>query len=418
MIRNSNGNILLVILSFIIAAIIWITISNNINPLVHESLSIPIEMRVDDELLDSGRSFSLPTDNQRLLVTYDVRKDDVGKITQDDMSAYVNVVDDVSDYLDINMSFNDKRKLMHRVTYDKEQVLLTVDDMAHKSFKLSYTTRGRLANENLAVSYVSLEPNEIFVNGSATEVAKVNKISIDIDVSGREQNFTGIGKPIIYDSNGKVISNNLTLSSNNVDYMVYIASTKTVAFNTTTNGNVASGFSYAGITVNPSNITISASKEDLQTIQTIDLPIIDITNLQENKEYEFLISDILPKGVKNATQTKTIKVTVMVNNMRREPDIDNRDPFDKIQDKNQEGQIIFPPPIINPTTKAATVVEKTNSIDETTIVEPENEDIDKEQTNDEDNNELESSQQQTVNDELNKEETTTIDSNTQKETNK
>lgn len=378
MIVAKNKNILLVLISFILATVIWMILSNNINPLIHERVSVPIEIRVDSELSDAGRSFSLPTENQRVTIDYYVRQDDVGKVSANDITAYVNILEDVSDFVDINYVYDDKRKLMHNLSFDKEKVYVTVDDMAHKSLKVSYTLKGRLANENLAVAYVSVEPSELFVNGPATEVDKVSKISFEIDVSGKDQNYTGNARPLIIDANGNLLTKDLTLSSNSVNYIVSINSTKTVSFTTSTTGNVAAGYSFAGITVNPSNITISATNDILSMVQAISIPSIDITGLTENKEIEYNIVEILPRGTKNVSNNKVITVTVMVNNIRRElPELDRDDvrrefDDDRNLDRNVErskSKLNVDPTanvIVSPTVATTDYTQSNDDIDEPT----------------------------------------------------
>ena len=378
MIVAKNKNILLVLISFILATVIWMILSNNINPLVHERVSVPIEIRVDSELSDAGRSFSLPTENQRVTIDYYVRQDDVGKVSANDITAYVNILEDVSDFVDINYVYDDKRKLMHNLSFDKEKVYVTVDDMAHKSLKVSYTLKGRLANENLAVAYVSVEPSELFVNGPATEVDKVSKISFEIDVSGKDQNYTGNARPLIFDANGNLLTKDLTLSSNSVNYIVSINSTKTVSFTTSTTGNVAAGYSFAGITVNPSNITISATNDILSMVQAISIPSIDITGLTENKEIEYNIVEILPRGTKNVSNNKVITVTVMVNNIRRElPEFDRDDvrrefDDDRNPDRNvdrSKSKLNVDPTanvIVSPTVATTDYTQSNDDIDEPT----------------------------------------------------
>ena len=378
MIVAKNKNILLVLISFILATVIWMILSNNINPLVHERVSVPIEIRVDSELSDAGRSFSLPTENQRVTIDYYVRQDDVGKVSANDITAYVNILEDVSDFVDINYVYDDKRKLMHNLSFDKEKVYVTVDDMAHKSLKVSYTLKGRLANENLAVAYVSVEPSELFVNGPATEVDKVSKISFEIDVSGKDQNYTGNARPLIFDANGNLLTKDLTLSSNSVNYIVSINSTKTVSFTTSTTGNVAAGYSFAGITVNPSNITISATNDILSMVQAISIPSIDITGLTENKEIEYNIVEVLPRGTKNVSNNKVITVTVMVNNIRRElPELDRDDvrrefDDDRNPDRNvdrSKSKLNVDPTanvIVSPTVATTDYTQSNDDIDEPT----------------------------------------------------
>ena len=378
MIVAKNKNILLVLISFILATVIWMILSNNINPLIHERVSVPIEIRVDSELSDAGRSFSLPTENQRVTIDYYVRQDDVGKVSANDITAYVNILEDVSDFVDINYVYDDKRKLMHNLSFDKEKVYVTVDDMAHKSLKVSYTLKGRLANENLAVAYVSVEPSELFVNGPATEVDKVSKISFEIDVSGKDQNYTGNARPLIFDANGNLLTKDLTLSSNSVNYIVSINSTKTVSFTTSTTGNVAAGYSFAGITVNPSNITISATNDILSMVQAISIPSIDITGLTENKEIEYNIVEILPRGTKNVSNNKVITVTVMVNNIRRElPEFDRDDvrrefDDDRNPDRNvdrSKSKLNVDPTanvIVSPTVATTDYTQSNDDIDEPT----------------------------------------------------
>ena len=378
MIVAKNKNILLALISFILATVIWMILSNNINPLIHERVSVPIEIRVDSELSDAGRSFSLPTENQRVTIDYYVRQDDVGKVSANDITAYVNILEDVSDFVDINYVYDDKRKLMHNLSFDKEKVYVTVDDMAHKSLKVSYTLKGRLANENLAVAYVSVEPNELFVNGPATEVDKVSKISFEIDVSGKDQNYTGNARPLIFDANGNLLTKDLTLSSNSVNYIVSINSTKTVSFTTSTTGNVAAGYSFAGITVNPSNITISATNDILSMVQAISIPSIDITGLTENKEIEYNIVEVLPRGTKNVSNNKVITVTVMVNNIRRElPEFDRDDvrrefDDDRNPDRNvdrSKSKLNVDPTasvIVSPTVATTDYTQSNDDIDEPT----------------------------------------------------
>lgn len=356
----NNKNFLYIIFSVLSAIIIWMILANNINPLVHERVSIPIEIRVDSELSDAGRSFTLPIDNQKVVADYFVRHDDVGKVSANDITAYVNIQKDESSFVDIKYQYNDKRNLMHAISFDKEQVYVSVEDMAHKSIKVTYNIKGRLASENLAVAYVSVEPSEVFLNGPATEVDKVTKIAFDIDVSGKDQNFTGNARPLMYDAEGNSISKDLTLSNTTVNYIVSINSTKTVAFTTSTKGNVAAGYSFAGITVNPSNITISASNDVLSMIQAINIPEIDITDFTENKEIEYNILEILPRGVKNVSNNKVIKVTVMVNNIRRDPPEYDRNNLDRNNpDARNNGRIDEPTAgvIVSPTTTADSHVD-------------------------------------------------------------
>ena len=152
------------------------------------------------------------------------------------------------------------------------------------------------------------------------------------------------------------------MSNTTVNYIVSINSTKTVSFTTSTKGNVAAGYSFAGITVNPSNITISASNDVLSMVQAINIPEIDITDFTENKEFEYTIMEILPRGVKNVSSNKVIKVTVMVNNIRRDPpEYDRNNPDrnrdinpDRVQDRNQ-GKVDEPTAnvIVSPTTTTA-----------------------------------------------------------------
>ena len=110
------------------------------------------------------------------------------------------------------------------------------------------------------------------------------------------------------------------------------------------------------------SLTISASNDVLSMVQAINIPEIDITDFTENKEFEYTIMEILPRGVKNVSSNKVIKVTVMVNNIRRDPpEYDRNNPDrnrdinpDRVQDRNQ-GKVDEPTAnvIVSPTTTTA-----------------------------------------------------------------
>ena len=55
-----------------------------------------------------------------------------------------------------------------------------------------------------------------------------------------------------------------------------------------------------------------------------------------DQEYEYNINEILPRGVKNVSNTKIITVTVMVNNMRRDMDFDRNNPFREFDGRNPD----------------------------------------------------------------------------------
>ena len=315
----NKNKLLLQFIALMISIFMWVILTDSMNPYTSITTQIPIQIVKISTNSNIERTYSIAQTNAR--VTYKVREKQKQNISTNDFYAYIKVDDsDKSGNRSINLEYINKESLID-VKIDPEFTYLNVDNLGQKRYSVSYTPIGELSSQDYAIGFVDLSPSEIYLKAASTVLENIEKVKIDIPLTGQSDTFSGKAELKYFDKNDNEIKNLPDeIEKHNIEYRVVVYGTKTVPLNIGITGNVARGHSYAGATSKPSNIVITTSKETLSKIDTIDLPDIDITDIDENKEYKFKISDILPANVRSVNATNEIVVTVMVNNISRDDD--------------------------------------------------------------------------------------------------
>lgn len=317
MIKN-NTSLALKFVGLIIAIFIWEIMSDAMNPYTTVTYQIPVQIVKVSTNSDIERTFNISQSNTR--ITYNVRTNATRFVTSNDFYAYVEAhVDDVSGFKPIKVQYPEVDDVVVNVKIDPDKAYLNVDNLAQKRFSVSYTPVGELSSQDYAIGFVDLSPTEIYLNAASTVLESIEKVKIDIPLTGQSDTFSGVAELKYYDKNDNEITNLPDeIEKQSIDYRVVVFGTKTVPFNINIAGNVARGHSYAGVIAKPSHIVITASREALALIDSIDLPDIDITDITTNTDYRFNVQDVLPPNIRSINASNEIVVTVMVNNLGRD----------------------------------------------------------------------------------------------------
>ena len=166
-------------------------------------------------------------------------------------------------------------------------------------------------DKKLSIGNVELENAEIVIKGAEHVLSKVSTVKALIDAQKivnpkiGESELDDI-KLIAYDSDGAVIKN-LEMEPNKLKAKIVINSpSKEVPVKVIPTGNLEFGKAINDITTDISKVTIYGDQDILDNIEYIPVEV-DVSNLNENKNYDVIIAK--PSGIKEMSASN-VKVSI------------------------------------------------------------------------------------------------------------
>jgi YbbR domain-containing protein len=149
------------------------------------------------------------------------------------------------------------------------------------------------------VGDISLEPKEIVVAGAQSQVQKVARARVSVDLGGIRENIDQTLPVEILDENGQKVEG-ITVSPEQVHVSLPVSQQggyRDVAVKVLTVGRVASGYRLTDITVFPPVVTVYASNPDLvnQLPGVLETQELDLQNAKEDITTRITLN--LPDGI-------------------------------------------------------------------------------------------------------------------------
>ena len=298
-------NKLLKLVSIAIAFLLWLVVVNVSNPEITETVTTEIEVTNGQDLVNKGKSFSL--DSRTVRITYRVRANYRSLVQPSSFDAYVNMRDysitgAVPIYVETDPSISN---YISGLTQNPMVIHVTTEDMQEKSFDVSARINGSPA-EGFVAGEIQMEPAAISLYGPESEIGKVSRVGITLDISGASETRQGTGKIQFFDANDNVIpiSSNVTVSSD-VEYTVPVYKTKSLSVNIPTTGQPGRGYTLTGVESEPRFIQVYGEDAVLERYNTIYLPegLLDISGVSSNVAISVAMQNYLPEGLYMVQQT-------------------------------------------------------------------------------------------------------------------
>ncbi len=307
-----RDNLGLKILSLIIALLLWLLVVNVSKPEITDMKTVILEIENQDAFDKEAKTWQI--DHDKVKITYRVRSDVASSVKASDFRAYINLQDysitgSVPVYVEI---LNGKDALIDDVAATPQVIKVSIEDIQEKKFTIDSKVTGNPA-DGFTIAATTTSPEVIYATGPVSEIGRIFSIGIVADVSGLEENKDGSAKPILYDANGNEIQvQNVKLSQEDISYSVTVHKKKSVNLLSSVSGLPAEGFRYESTTVSPGSIELASTPVKIDSMNSFDLPVVDIEGASENVVQTFDIRDYLPTGVELAQQDHEVTVTVRI----------------------------------------------------------------------------------------------------------
>ncbi len=304
--------------SFLIAAVLWLIVTNINDPVgTFRVYNVPVVLQNTDLITNSGQVYEVLDHTDVIdVVTIQAKRSIIDSLDESNIIA----VADVNELTNLNtvaikLSTNKYNDKLESIRGNIDNVKLNIEAEKTKTLPLRAVTIGTV-KEGYMVGDISTEQNLIEITGPESVISQVKRATVTVNVSGFTNNI-GTDSPIrLYDENDKIIDvDSIVKNINKVRVTVEILELKTVDINWKSTGIPGRGYMATGeIQAGRNSVTIAGRSKAIANINSIDIPesVLDITGVTENLETIVDLTDYLPDGVILAEEDFKGRVNVTV----------------------------------------------------------------------------------------------------------
>ena len=322
-----TNNLLLKILSLIIAFLVWLIVVNADNPIMTESFVVSDVQLLNEAYIDADGKMCMQDEEQEpIRVTIRAERKVLDRISASDIRAVADLQQAVS--LDTDPVMVPITAVCAGIAPEDIQVTpqnlsLHVEDKDTQEFVVNVTTNNTRPDRGYEVGTLSSNPEKIKITGPISLINKIDRVNAAIDVSDASEDVTEETEVTVIDKNGEVFSDT-DMAYLNVS-KVYVTARlwevrSDVRIRAEYSGTAAEGYEAESITTTPNVITVAGSTSALEALEeqnnTIWIPAdaVDISGEKSDYEEKINISDYLPEGLKltaDSSEDLFIRVNIL-----------------------------------------------------------------------------------------------------------
>lgn len=309
-------NIGLKIAALLFSIILWLVAINVNDPVETASFSgIPVEFINEEVVTNTGKSYELVGSSQLVRVTVTGTRSVLSRIRNTNISATADLSQmEANTYLvPITAEVNGiDSEVSAEVAPRNLQV--KIEDVMRNTFPISVRTTG-IQRSGYEPGEMTTNPETITIWGTESTIQNIHTVIARVDISGMSESKTLGAELVLLDGNENPMDQSQirhNLGEKGLSVNVQMLNTKDIPISFNVTGQPAEGFLYTGYTNEPSRIRICGTKEDLDSVSGIEVPL-DVTGQNGRQEMTVDIAPYLPDGIRLANETaNNVIVTVMI----------------------------------------------------------------------------------------------------------
>lgn len=297
-----TNNWALKIVAFVVAAIVWLAVVNVNDPTIIDTITnVPIEIVNENAITDNNQVYTIDS-KKYVNVTISGRRSLVRDLTAKSFVAQASLDEmSVTNSVPVVVTLKNK-SLEGKVTISNQsvtQIPVHVENIETKSYNIEKNVTGTVA-KNYELGTVTMLKDMVSITAPESVHEEIEKVVVDIDVSGATNDFSNRYKINMLDKNGNSISNSdISLSLKKVRVSVQVLKLITVPIVVETQGSPASGYEISSISTDPDSVTLVGPVSIINEIKEIKISgeVADITGITADKETTINLIDYLVSGV-------------------------------------------------------------------------------------------------------------------------
>ena len=304
--------------SFLIAAVLWLIVTNINDPVgTFRVYNVPVTIQNTDLITNSGQVYEVLDHTYVIdVVTISAKRSIIDSLDESNIIA----VADVNELTNLNtiaikLSTNKYNDKLESIRGNIDNVKLNIEAEKTKTLPLRTVTIGTV-KEGYMIGDITTEQNLVEITGPESVVSQVKRAAATVNVSGFTNNIGTDSAIRLYDENDKIIDvDSIEKNISKVRVTVEILELKSVDIIWKSTGTPARGYMATGeIQTGKNSVTIAGKSKAVANINSIEIPetVLDITGAAESLEKIVDLTDYLPDGVIIAEEDFKGKVDVKV----------------------------------------------------------------------------------------------------------
>ena len=308
------------LVSFLLAILVWIVVTNINDPIQPLPISdVPVTIRHAELLTERGQVYEV-LDNTDVIdrVTIYAPRSVIAVLDKSNVVAIADMEDLTSvDTIPIKLSTNKYNDSLESIRGNIDSVKLNIEDKQTRSIPIRANVVGEV-QEGYMLGNVSTEQNLIRISGPESVVSQIARAQAEVNVSGFTSNINTDADIRLYDEDGKEIrSTILERSITKVRVTIEILETKSVPISYAASGTPADGYRMTGeYDSTRNNVVIAGRSSVLQKIDVIEIPtgVLDVSGATDNVTTLVDLKEYLPDGIILAEEdfTGMINITAYI----------------------------------------------------------------------------------------------------------
>lgn len=280
------------LISFVIAIILWAYVIGEINPVTTKSF-VDVNINLENQIALEERGLAIESISEdKINVTVKGERSRVQNVEKDDVYAEVDLALARAGHneLDVNVRTPEK------VNVDKKsinKVRLTVGELVSEERPTKVVYVGA-TNSDLEPYTIERTPEKVIIRGAMSNVEKVSQVVAKVRVDQiKDKETTAEAELVPVDKNGKVV-NWIRLSSSQIQVKAVMTKTKKVDLDVPIQGNDSGDVKLDY----QKTVIIKGNADVVKEISKLETEPVDLSAYDQNTTIE--LKPILPKGVQLA----------------------------------------------------------------------------------------------------------------------
>ena len=328
--KKLTDNLLLKVVSVLIAILIWAVIANYNDPIVSIPYNVPVTIINGAYIESIGKTYRVAEDDQdqKVRVVLKGKRSIVENRSIDDIEAVADLTQivnmDTEPYVVVPVMVTADNVPAENITVTPQNIKIVLEDKDNQEFIIGFDIQNKPDNR-YTVGNIVARPEKIKIMGPASVIQKIDRVIASFNVAGLTEDTMGTSGLRIYDKNGE------GLSETSMSYLKFDIGEPVVAVSVelwrivpnvklevTSSGAPGLGYHVADVSSTPIEIGIAGTEEALKALQEsgniIKIPAseVDVTGATSDVEKKIDLTQFLPPDTKLSSDVTTAIVTASI----------------------------------------------------------------------------------------------------------
>lgn len=312
------------LVSLLSAFLVWLLVVNAADPVMTDTVEIPIDIVNGEVLTDNGLTYEI-IGKKTTTVSYEIHTSNAYRIKASDFRAYADLSElwSVTGAVPVKVEVVSNSGFLVSDPVSKTGAIkIETEPLQTKRFALETTLKGD-PEDGYRIGTTRLSPDHLYLTGPESEIGKISSIGIEVSVDDLSADVSGVAVPRYYDANGNTIdlSNRIEVNADRISYTMQMLKEKEVALGFEAGGEAADGYRFTGIACDVNSITVAGIQSAVDALNKITVPaeLLNVDGADESIVKTIDITALLPVGVTLADNSaKNIDVTLTVEKLEDE----------------------------------------------------------------------------------------------------